>query len=396
MKTFKTANRLQALPEQFFAKLGQKIKGASTEGREIINLAQGSPDQPVFSHIKEALKEAVANPANDKYPPFKGFDHVKKACAEFYQREYGVQLDPEKEVALIIGGKAGLVELPQCLLNPGEVALVPDPGYPDYWSGIALAGASMHMLPLEEENGFLPQYEDIPEGVLKKAKLLFINYPNNPTGAMADTAFFDKTIRFANEHGICVVHDFAYGAIGFDGKKPVSYLEVDGAKENGIEIYTMSKTYNMAGWRVGFAVGNPSVIAALELIQDHLHCSLYGGIQEAAAAALLGPQDEVHKQQEMYEKRRDLLISGLNEIGWEVKAPEGSFFTWLKVPEGYTSEEFSDLLLEEAGVAVAPGIGFGERGEGYVRAGLVASEEKIKEAIYRLAQLDIFKKRVDS
>ncbi|RJS61523.1 pyridoxal phosphate-dependent aminotransferase [Bacillus sp. PK3_68] len=396
MKTFETANRLQALPEQFFAKLGQKIKDASTGGREIINLAQGSPDQPVFSHIKTVLKTAVDDPANDKYPPFKGFDHVKEACAEFYQKEYGVEIDPAREVALIIGGKAGLVELPQCLLNPGDVALVPDPGYPDYWSGIALAGAEMYMMPLREENGFLPRYEDVPEEILKKTKLLFINYPNNPTGAMADAAFFEETIQFANQHGICIVHDFAYGAIGFDGKRPVSYLEIDGAKEIGIEIYTMSKTYNMAGWRVGFAVGNPSVIAAIDLIQDHLHCSLYGGIQEAAAAALLGPQDEVHKQQAMYEKRRDLLINSLNEIGWEVTAPEGSFFAWLKVPEGYTSEGFSDLLLEEAGVAFAPGIGFGERGEGYVRAGLVASEEKIKEAVRRISQLSIFKNQVDN
>lgn len=396
MKTFEFSNRLQALPEQFFAKLGEKIQSASNEERKIINLAQGSPDQPVFNHIKAALKKAADDPFNDKYPPFKGFDHVKKACADFYEREYGVKLDAEKEVTLIIGGKAGLVELPQCLLNPGDIALVPDPGYPDYWSGMALAGAGMHMLPLEEENGFLPRYEDIPADILEKAKLLFINYPNNPTGAMADKAFFEKTIQFANDHGICIVHDFAYGAIGFDGKRPVSFLEADGAKENGIEIYTMSKTYNMAGWRVGFAVGNPSVIAALDLIQEHLHCSLYGGIQEAAAAALLGPQDQVREQEAMYERRRNLLINGLNEIGWEVKAPEGSFFSWLKVPQGYTSEEFSNLLLEEAGVAFAPGSGFGEHGEGYVRAGLVASEEQIREAIRRIAELAIFKKQVDS
>ncbi|MFK2826095.1 pyridoxal phosphate-dependent aminotransferase [Bacillus sp. B190/17] len=392
MRNFETANRLQVLPEQFFAKLVQKVNNAVNEGRDVINLGQGSPDQPAFGHIKEALKIAVDDPANDKYSPFRGFAHVKNACAEFYQREYGVKLDPETEIALIIGGKAGLVELPQCLLNPGDIALVPDPGYPDYWSGIALAEAGMHMMPLKEENGFLPQYEEIPEEVLKRAKLLFINYPNNPTGAVADEAFFEKTIEFANQHNICVVHDFAYGAIGFDGKKPISYLQSNGAKDTGIEIYTMSKTYNMAGWRVGFAVGNPSVIAALNLIQDHLHCSLYGGIQEAAAAALLGPQDEVRRQEEMYEKRRNLLINGLNEIGWKVKAPQGSFFSWLKVPDGYTSEEFSDLLLEKANVAVAPGIGFGEYGEGYVRVGLVASEEKIKEAISRIAQLDIFKK----
>ncbi|KAB7705357.1 aminotransferase class I/II-fold pyridoxal phosphate-dependent enzyme [Bacillus aerolatus] len=396
MRSFEPSNRLQALPEQFFAKLGQKVADAAKEGRDIINLGQGSPDQPVFGHIKEALKAAADDPANDKYPPFKGFASARSACAEFYQREYGVKLDPEKEITLLIGGKAGLVELPQCLLNPGDIALVPDPGYPDYWSGMALAGAEMHMMPLVEENRFLPRYEDIPADVLKRAKLLFINYPNNPTGAMADEAFFEETIEFANKHGICVIHDFAYGAIGFDGKKPLSYLEVNGAKETGIEIYTMSKTYNMAGWRIGFAVGNPSVIAALDLIQDHLHCSLYGGIQEAATAAFLGPQDEVIKQEAMYEKRRNLLISGLNEIGWEVKAPEGSFFSWLKVPDGCTSEEFSNLLLEKANVVVAPGTGFGEHGEGYVRAGLLASEERMKEAISRIARLDIFKKQVDS
>ncbi|KKB37138.1 pyridoxal phosphate-dependent aminotransferase [Bacillus thermotolerans] len=393
MKNFKTSNRLQAVPEQFFAKLEQKVKkAASNADRPIINLGQGSPGEPAFDHIKEALKEAADKPINDKYPPFPGFAYAREACAEFYKREYGVEIDPEKEVSLLIGGKAGLVELPQCLLNPGDIALVPDPGYPDYWSGIALAEAEMYMMPLIEENNFLPRYEDIPEDILKRAKIMFVNYPNNPTGAMVDEEFFKETIAFAKAHDICVVHDFAYGAIGFDGKRPVSYLEVEGAKENGIEIYTMSKTFNMAGWRIGFAVGNPSVIAALDLMHDHLHCGLYGGIQEAAAAALLGPQDEVREQERMYERRRNLLINGLNEIGWKVKAPQGSFFSWLKVPEGYTSEEFSDLLLEKAQVLAAPGIGFGEHGEGYVRAGLVASDEKIKEAIERIDALNLFNK----
>ncbi|MBM7649577.1 aminotransferase [Bacillus ectoiniformans] len=390
MKTFEQSKVLHALPDQFFAKLGVKIKKASNEGRDLINLAQGNPDQPTPEHIVQALKEAADKPVNHKYSPFQGFPYVKEACAAFYEREYGVKVDPETEVALLFGGKAGLVELPQCLLNPGDVALVPDPGYPDYWSGIALAGAEMHMMPLKEENGFLPCYEDIPDDILDRAKLLFINYPNNPTGAMADLEFYNQTIEFANKHDICVVHDFAYGAIGFDGNKPVSYLEAEGAKETGLEIYTMSKTYNMAGWRIGFAIGNPSVISAIELLQDHLNVSLFGAIQEAAAAAFLGSQECVYAQSDTYESRRNVLIGGLREIGWEVSAPAGSFFSWLKVPKGYTSVEFSDLLLDKANVIVAPGIGFGEYGEGYVRVGLLASEERMREAIQRIKALNIF------
>ncbi|WP_100330328.1 pyridoxal phosphate-dependent aminotransferase [Bacillus xiapuensis] len=396
MKEFKQSNLLQALPDQFFAKLSKKVAEAVHEGRDIINLGQGNPDQPTFPHIVEALKQAADRPINHKYSPFKGFPYIKQACAEFYKREYGVEVDPEREVALLFGGKTGLVELPQVLLNSGDLVLVPDPGYPDYWSGIALAGAEMYRMPLKKENRFLPQYEAIPEEICKRAKLLFINYPNNPTGAVADLEFFEQTIEFAHKHEICVVHDFAYGAIGFDGKKPVSYLEADRAKATGLEIYTLSKTYNMAGWRVGFAVGNPSVIAALELLQDHLHCSIFGAVQEAAAAALLSSQECVYEQAKLYERRRDVWMKGLSDIGWEADAPAGSFFTWLKVPDGYTSEQFSDLLLNEANIAVAPGAGFGAHGEGYVRAGMLASEERIREAIDRLKKINIFKKNVDS
>ncbi|WP_100403489.1 pyridoxal phosphate-dependent aminotransferase [Bacillus sp. FJAT-42315] len=396
MKKFEQSKLLQALPDQFFAKLGKKVSDAINEGRDVINLGQGSPDQPPANHVINALQKAAENPVNHKYSPFKGFPYVKEACAEFYKREYGVEVDPDTEIAILFGGKAGLVELPQVLLNPGDVALVPDPGYPDYWSGMALSGAEMYMMPLTEENRYLPRYEEIPADIVKRAKLLFINYPNNPTGAMADEAFFEETIAFANKRDLCVVHDFAYGAIGFDDNKPVSFLQVEGAKEVGLEIYTMSKTYNMAGWRVGFAVGNPSVIAALELLQDHLHCSLFGAVQEATAVALLGEQQGVKEQEAMYERRRNLLIDGLNRIGWKVEAPEGSFFSWLKVPTGYTSEQFSDLLLKEANVVVAPGVGFGKYGEGYVRAGLVVSEERILEAIDRIDRMKIFENTVDS
>ncbi|MBN8191682.1 pyridoxal phosphate-dependent aminotransferase [Bacillus sp. NTK074B] len=392
MKNFKKATRLDLLPQQFFASLAGTVNAALKEGHDVINLGQGNPDQPTPRHIVEKLAEAAASPSNHKYPPFRGLTSFKKAISEFYFREYGVEVDPETEVAVLFGGKAGLVEIPQCLLNPGDGVLVPDPGYPDYVSGVALAEAEMIKMPLKEENGFLPDYQDYTQEELERTKLMFLNYPNNPTGATAPASFFEETVEFAAQHEICVVHDFAYGAIGFDGKKPVSFLETKGAKDVGIEIYTLSKTYNMAGWRVGFAVGNKSVIEAINLLQDHLYVSLFGAIQEAATTALLSSQDCVTKLVATYEERRNLLISSLQEIGWDVKAPQGSFFAWLKVPEGFTSVEFSTYLLEKIHVAVAPGVGFGEFGEGYVRVGLLTSNDRIKEAIYRIENLELFHK----
>ncbi len=390
MKTFEQSRLLRSLPKQFFASLVQKVNSIRANGHDVINLGQGNPDQPTPKHIVERLKLAADHPENHKYPPFRGKLELKQAAAEFYQREYGVLLNPEKEIAILFGGKAGLVELPQCLLNPGDTMLVPDPGYPDYWSGAALANVHMEMMPLKEENDFLPSFDNISEETAKKAKMMILNYPNNPTGAVANETFFRQTVEFAAKHDICVVHDFAYGSIGFDGKKPLSFLQVDGAKETGVEIYTFSKTYNMAGWRIAFAVGNASVIEAINLMQDHLYVSLFGAVQDAATEALLGSQKAAEEISAMYEKRRDIFISSLQEIGWDVRSPKGSFFSWLKVPEGYTSEEFADLLLEKAYVAVAPGIGFGEYGEGYVRVGLLTSDERLQEAARRIKKLDIF------
>ncbi|MED0656472.1 pyridoxal phosphate-dependent aminotransferase [Anoxybacillus ayderensis] len=390
MKTFPQSNLLQQLPKQFFASLVQKVNAVIAEGHDVINLGQGNPDQPTPAHIVNAMQQAVAKPAYHKYSPFRGYSFLKEAVATFYKREYGVTVDPEKEVAILFGGKAGLVEMPLCLLNPGDVVLVPDPGYPDYWSGVVLARARMEMMPLRAENDFLPDYEELHEDVVRQAKLMFLNYPNNPTGATATESFFKKTVSFAETYGIAVVHDFAYGAIGFDGKKPISFLQVEGAKDVGIEIYTFSKTYNMAGWRIGFAVGNESMIEAINVLQDHLYVSMFGAIQEAAAVALLQSQQCVEELVATYEARRNTFIRALNDIGWNVQAPAGSFFAWLPVPKGYTSETFANLLLEQAHVAVAPGIGFGEHGEGYVRTGLLTSEERLKEAAERIGRLQLF------
>lgn len=390
MKVYEKSNLLKQLPEQFFASLVQKVNQYIEKGHDVINLGQGNPDQPTPLHIIKALQSAAENPTNHKYSPFRGYAHLKEAVAEFYLKEYKVDIDPETEVAILFGGKAGLVEIPSCLLNQGDTVLLPDPGYPDYLSGVALIQAETIMMPLLEENNFLPDYSSIHQEELEKAKLMYLNYPNNPTGAVATSEFFERTVEIAEENDICVIHDFAYGAIGFDGKRPLSFLQTKGAKEIGIEIYTLSKTYNMAGWRVAFAVGNSSVISAINLYQDHMYVSLFGAIQEAAVTALTESQECVTEMTTLYQQRRDVLISGLMELGWEVKAPEGSFFAWLKVPEGFTSQQFSDYLLQEAHIAMAPGSGFGQYGEGYVRVGLLTSIERMKEAIERIRKLPIF------
>jgi len=385
------ADRMVGLPEQFFAALVGRANARAATGRDVINLGQGNPDLPTPAHIVDRLKEAAGNPLYHKYPPFRGFPFLKEAVAKRYKEDYGVDLDPATEVAVLFGGKTGLVEISQCLLNPGDVCLVPDPGYPDYWSGVALAGARMSPMPLLESNAFLPDYEAIPAADAAQAKLMFLNYPNNPTSAVATPEFYAETVRFAEKYGIVVASDFAYGAIGFDGRRPVSFLETPGAKEVGIEFYTLSKSYNMAGWRVGFALGNSRVIELLNLIQDHYYCSLFGGIQEAAAVALTGPQQAVADLVGVYQRRRDALYDALASHGWQAPKPAGSFFCWLPVPQGHDSASFANLLLEEADIVVAPGIGFGTHGEGYVRLGLLAPEERLREVADRIGRLGLFR-----
>lgn len=384
------ATRMTGLPTQFFSTLVAKANKQIALGKDVINLGQGNPDQPTPPHIVSSLQQAAANPQYHKYPPFSGYSFLKEAVVTRYKEDYDVDLDPQTEVAILFGGKTGLVEISQCFLNPDDVCLVPDPGYPDYWSGVALAGASMHFMPLIERNEYLPDLAAIDPAIADKAKLMFLNYPNNPTGATADSAFYDEAIAFARKHNIIVTSDFAYGTIGFDGKKPTSFLQSVGAKDVGIEFYTLSKSYNMAGWRVGFALGNAQIIEQINLIQDHYYCSLFGGIQEAAAVALTSSQECVEQLTATYESRRDVLFTALDEIGWKAAKPTGSFFCWLPVPEGYSSASFADLLLEEAAVVVAPGHGFGTSGEGYVRLGLLTSEERLKEAVYRIGKLNLF------
>lgn len=387
------SERLKRLPVQFFASLVSKVNQAISEGRDVINLGQGNPDQPTPPHIVKALQEAAVDPQTHKYSLFRGIPELKEAAASFYKKQYGVDIDPDKEVAILFGTKTGLVELPMCLMNEGDLMLLPDPGYPDYLSGIALANVKYETFPLVSENNFLPDYASFSEYQKEQAKLMYLNYPNNPTGATANRAFFEETVAFAKENNIAILHDFAYGAIGFDGNKPISFLEIDGAKDVGVEMYTLSKTYNMAGWRVGFVVGNAEIIEAINLLQDHLYCSLFPAVQKAAIAALTGDQTCVDELVGRYESRRNTFISACREIGWDVKQSTGSFFVWLPVPDGYTSEEFADLLLKKADVAVAAGNGFGVYGEGYIRVGLLLDEDKLIEAVNRIDKLNLFDKK---
>lgn len=386
MAVFESSHLLNQLPEQFFASLTRKVQRLQQEGVPLINLGQGNPDRPTHAPIIQKMQEAAADPVNHKYAPFRGYASLKRAGAAFYKKEYDVDLDPETEIAVLFGSKAGLVELSQCLLNEGDTALLPDPGYPDYLSGIALAKAKSAFMPLLKENQFLPDYHAITEEVWEKTKMLFLNYPNNPTAAGADAAFFEETVEYAEKHHVCVVHDFAYGALGFDGVKPPSFLQAPGAKATGVELYTLSKTYNMAGWRVAIAAGNASVIESLNLLQDHMYVSIFGAVQEAAAFAFTAEQTEVYEQAEIYEKRRNIFLEELQKGGMEASPSAGTFFVWLAVPRGWTSAAYADILLEEAGVVTAPGSGFGERGEGYIRISLLEEEEVLKEAARRIAE----------
>lgn len=381
---------LTALPEQFFAGLVAKVNQKIASGADVINLGQGNPDQPTPDFIVKALQEAVANPKNQQYSQFRGNQFYKQAAANFYQKNYGVTLDPETEIAVLGGSKIGLVELPLAVMEPGETLLLPDPGYPDYLSGVALANIKTELFPLTSENHYLPDYQKISPEVLAAAKLIYLNYPNNPTGAQATPKFFADTVAFAQKNKIKVLHDFAYGALGDGQKAPISFMATPGAKEVGIELYTLSKTFNMAGWRIAFAVGNPELIAALNLIQDHLFVGIFPALQQAGKVALDSDGEEIQDLVKTYTKRRHIFVAAAKKIGWEAYPSDGAFYCWMPVPNGYTSESFADLLLDKVSVAVASGNGFGQQGEGFVRVGLTISEDRLVEAVERIATLNLF------
>jgi aminotransferase len=382
---FKPSDIVTALPGNFFHSINERIAYYRGQGVDVIDMASGNPDRPTPQPIVEALKEAADKRENQGYTPFHGKAETRRAVAAFYKREYGVELDPETEVAIFSGSAIGIVGIPQALLSPGDVLLTADPAYPAYAAAAQLARAQFYAIPVRERDGYLPDYRTVPDEVAKRTRLLVLNYPNNPTGAIATPEFFERSVAFAAEHAFPVLHDFAYGAFGFDGHKPPSLLQTPRGKEYGVETYTASKTYNMAGWRFGFAVGNASVIGAFKHFHAQAYSTVFGAVQDAAVSAMLGSQEAVKELGRLYEARRDLLVAELRRIGWNVRPPGGSFFAWFRVPEGYSSASFADALLERAHVAVAPGEGFGASGSDYVRVNLLNDETRIKEAAERIA-----------
>lgn len=391
---FQQSNLLKTLPKQFFASLVSRVNAKIAAGADVINLGQGNPDLPTPDYIVQAMQQATAVAADHQYSAFRGEMRFKTAIAQFYFDTYGVVLDPATEVAVLAGSKIGLVELPLALMNPGETLLLPNPGYPDYWSGAALGRVAVEQVELKRENDFLIDYDDIPTDVAQRAKFLYMNYPNNPTGAVATADFYEQTVAFAKQNQVGIISDFAYGAIGFDGHQPRSFMQTPGAKTVGIETYTFSKTFNMAGWRVGFAVGNADMIDAINVIQDHLFVSLFPAVQDAAIAALAHYHDQnsaVANLVQVYQQRRDAFIQAVRTYNWEPYVPKGAFYVLMPVPAGYTSASFADLLLEEANVAVADASGFGDAGAGYVRVSLTTDTVRLVEAARRIGELSVFK-----
>ncbi|MGD2081189.1 MAG: LL-diaminopimelate aminotransferase [Nitrospirota bacterium] len=384
MSRFELAQRVKDLPPYLFARIDAMKREAVERGVDVIDLSIGDPDTPTPGHIVEAMKRAVEKPERHRYPSSDGMPAFREAVAAWYGRRFNVGLDAKGEVITLIGSKEGIGHLPLAFIDPGDVVLVPSPGYPVYAIGTLFAGGESVEMPLLEKNGYLPDLEGIGGDVLGRAKLMFINYPNNPTAATATLEFFGRVAAFAREHGIIVCHDAAYTETYYEGAKPPSFLEAEGAMDVGIEIHSLSKTYNMTGWRIGCAVGNREVVAGLAKIKSNLDSGAFDAVQEAGIAALETDDSVLAPLREMYRERRDALLEGLGEAGISAARPSGTFYVWAKVPEGFDSAAFSARLLKEAGVLTTPGNGFGAPGEGYVRFALTVPAERIREAAGRI------------
>ncbi|RME63480.1 MAG: LL-diaminopimelate aminotransferase [Nitrospirae bacterium] len=377
------AKRVKALPPYLFARIDKLKAEAIKDGVDLINLSIGDPDMPTPEHIVQAMKRAVEKPEHHQYPSYEGMLSFRQAVAEWYKNRFGVSLDPETEVLTLIGSKEGIGHISLAFVDPGDVVLCSSPGYPVYSIGTLFADGKPYLMSLLEENDYFPDYSAIPEDVIKKAKMMFLNYPNNPTTKLATEEFFKETIEFARKHNIIVCHDAAYSEIFFE-ERPISFMQVEGAKEVGVEFHSLSKTYNMTGWRIGFVVGNRDVIAGLGKIKTNIDSGVFQAIQEAGIVALKTEDSVLQKIRDTYRQRRDILYNGLREAGIEVMKPLATFYLWAKVPKGWSSEDFTVHLLQKAGVLGTPGVGFGPEGEGYIRFALTASAERTQEAVERI------------
>ncbi|MEA1985578.1 MAG: LL-diaminopimelate aminotransferase [Euryarchaeota archaeon] len=383
------ADRINALPPYLFATIDEAKTEMRSKGVDVIDLGVGDPDQPTPSHIVESMCEAVRDPATHRYPSYTGMMEFREAAAQWCKDTKGIDIDPASEALTMIGSKEGVAHLPLAFLNPGDVALVPDPAYPVYKIGTQFAGGVPHIMPLLEENDFLPDLEAVPADVLKKTKLMFLNYPNNPTSATAPLNFFEEVVDFARENDIVVIHDNAYSDMVYDGYQSPSFLSMDGAMDVGIELYSLSKTYNMTGWRIAFAVGNSDIISGFGKVKSNIDSGAFEAVQRAGITAISSSQQCVADMNKIYADRRDALLKGLNAMGLDVKPPKATFYVWAPIPENYDSIGFSRLLLEEAGIVATPGVGFGDYGEGYIRFALTQTVERINEAVGRMEELSI-------
>ncbi|MBW2569560.1 MAG: LL-diaminopimelate aminotransferase [Deltaproteobacteria bacterium] len=380
-------DRLNSLPPYLFKEIDRQKEEAKKQGVDIIDLGVGDPDMPTPKHIIDALKEAASDPANHRYPSYSGMDDFNGAVARWYKRRFNVDLDPSNEVVTLIGSKEGIAHIPLAFINPGDVALVSSPGYPVYDIGVKFAGGETYFMNLLKENNFLPDLDAIPDEIADKAKMMFINYPNNPTSAVATEGFFQEVVSFAKSHNIIICHDAAYTEMAFDGYSPISFLETKDAKTVGIEFHSLSKTYNMTGWRIGFAVGRAEVIQALGQVKSNIDSGAFQAIQIAGITALEGDQTCVKSMNKEYAERLDILAEGLSGLGLSFEKPKATFYVWIETPAGYTSSEFATHLLTKGGIVVTPGNGFGAAGEGYVRMALTVGKERLKEVIERIRSI---------
>lgn len=383
------SQRIKSLPPYLFAQIDKKKKEKLAQGADVIDLGVGDPDIPTPEPIVEAMKRAVEKPEHHRYPSYEGMLSFRQAVANWYKRRFGVELDPEREVIALIGSKEGIAHFPLAFVNPGDVVLCPDPAYPVYKIGTLFAGGEPYLMPLREEMGFLPDFKAVPEEVLKRAKIIWVNYPNNPTSATASREFYEELIAWARERNIIVASDLAYSEIYFGEEKPMSILQIEGAKDIAIEFHSFSKTFNMTGWRIGMAVGNRDIVAGLGKVKTNVDSGQFQAIQEAAIAALSLPEDEVQKIRDVYRGRREAMVSALRGIGLEVYNSDATFYLWVKVPRGYTSADFVAKLLDECSIVCTPGNGFGEYGEGYFRISLTVPTERLLEAAERIRRLKL-------
>ncbi len=384
---FVRAERLRVLPPYLFAAIDRKKSELRRQGIDLVDLGIGDPDIQTAPHIVRALQQAAEKPENHRYPAYEGMLSFRTAAAGWFKQRFGVPLDPRTELLSLIGSKEGIGHMVLAFCNPGDVVLATEPGYPVYKIGTIFSGGAIHELPLHEKNKFLPDLSSVPAAVLKKAKMFFFNYPNNPTGAVTDIGFMEEAVAFCRKHGIILCHDAAYTEVVFDGYRAPSVLQVPGAKDVAIEFHSLSKTYCMTGWRIGFAVGNPDLIAGLGAIKTNLDSGIFQAVQEAGIAALTGDQTHISKNNAVVQDRRDLLVAALRKSGWEATPARGTYYLWVRTPGGLSSVECVDRVMSETGVVITPGTGFGKSGEGYVRFSLTAPTSAIAEAARRLARV---------